>query len=159
MKKLLCGFAAFAAGALLIGTPAMSQPPGGKDDKGGKGGKGGFPGGKGGFPGAPGGRGGFKLGVVLPPGAQEQLKLSDEQKTALAALEADVKAKLEKMLTADQLKSLETMRPGGFGGAGGFPGGKGGFPGVPGGKGGFDKGGPGGKGGPPGEKRGERPPV
>ncbi len=163
MKQLTCGLAAFVAGAVLIGTPAMSQPPGGKDDKGG-------PGGKGGFPGGPGGKGGFKLGSVLPPFAQEQLKLSDDQKAQLASLEADVKGKLEKMLTADQLKSLETMR-GGFPG-GGFPGagGKGGFPGgpggAPGGKGGFPGGerGPGGKGGPPGEKgapggKGERPPA
>lgn len=148
MKKLMAGLAAFVAGAVLVGSPAMSQPPGGKDDKGGPGGRGGFPGGPGGF----GGKGGFKLGTVLPPFAQEQLKLSDAQKDQLAALEADVKGKLEKMLTADQLKSLETTR-GGFGGAGGFPGGaggKGGFPGGPGGKGAFpggDKGGPGGKGG------------
>jgi Spy/CpxP family protein refolding chaperone len=143
MKKLMCGFAAFAAGALLMGSPAMSQPPGGKDDKGG------FPGGKGGFPG---GKGGFKLGVVLPPFAQEQLKLTDDQKAKLGEIEADVKAKLEKMLTPDQLKSLETLRPGGPGGAGG-PGGKGGFPGGKGGK-----GGPGDKGGPGGGK-GERAPF
>ncbi|QDU19938.1 hypothetical protein [Urbifossiella limnaea] len=167
MKKLMCGAAAFVAGAVLMGSPAMSQPPGGKDDKGGPGGKGGFPGGpggKGGFPGGDkGGKGGgFKLGTVLPPFAQEQLKLTDDQKSQLTALEADVKGKLEKMLTDDQLKSLETMRGGfggfpggGAGGKGGFPGGKGGFPGG-------DKGGPGGKGGfPGGDKggRGERPPA
>jgi hypothetical protein len=154
MKKLFWGLAAFAAGAVLIGSPAMSQPPGGKDDKGGPGGKGGFPGGPGGF----GGKGGFKLGAVLPPFAQEQLKLTDDQKTQLAALEADVKGKLEKMLTPDQLKSLETMR-GGFGGGGGFGGKGGGLPGGPGGGGG--RGGfPGGKGGPPGERgKGERPPL
>ncbi|MFO0800143.1 MAG: hypothetical protein U0804_21965 [Gemmataceae bacterium] len=145
MKKLMCGVAAFVAGAVLMGSPAMSQPPGGKDDKGG-------PGGKGGFPGGPGGKGGgFKLGTVLPPFAQEQLKLTDDQKSQLTALEADVKGKLEKLLTADQLKSLDTMRGGfggGAGGKGGFPGGKGGFPGG-------DKGGPGGdKGG-----KGERPPA
>lgn len=146
MNKLMCGFAAFAAGALLIGTPAMSQPPGGKDDKGGK-----F-----GFPGGPGGRGGVKIGTVIPPFAVEQLKLTDDQKTQLAALEADVKAKLEKMLTPEQLKTLESPRPGGFGGAGGFPGRPGGDKGAPGGRPGF----PGGKGGPPGEKagKGERPP-
>src|SRR4051794_8691187 len=84
MKKVLCGLAAFGIGALLTGSPALSQPPGGKDDKGGPGGRGG--------PGGPGGKGGFKLGVVLPPFAQEQLKLTDEQKTQLAAMEADVKA-------------------------------------------------------------------
>jgi len=152
MKKLTCGLAAFVAGAVLIGSPGLAQPPGGKDDKAGPGGKGGFPGGPGGFPGGKGG--GFKLGTVLPPFAKDQLKLTDDQKTQLAALEADVKGKLEKMLTADQLKSLETMR-GGFGG---------GFPGGAGGKGGFPGGAPGGKGGPPGEKgapggKGERPPA
>ncbi len=148
MKKLMCGVAAFAAGALLIGSPAMSQPPGGKDDKGG-------PGGKGGFPGGPGGKGGFKLGTVLPPFAQEELNLTAEQKTQLAAIELDVKTKLDKLLTDEQKKRLESLRP--PGGPGG-PGGKGGFPGGPGG----DKGGPGGKGGfPGGDKggKGERPPM
>jgi Spy/CpxP family protein refolding chaperone len=139
MKKLMVGLAAFAAGAVLIGSPAMSQPPGGKDDKGGPGGRSGFP---------CGGRGGFKLGVVLPPFAQDQLNLTPDQKAQLSALEADVRAKLEKVLTPEQVKQLETLRPGGPGGFGG----KGGFPGGPGGA--------GGKGGPPGERgKGERPPV
>jgi Spy/CpxP family protein refolding chaperone len=144
MKRLMCGLAAFAAGAVLVGSPAMSQPPGGKDDKGGPGGKGGFPGG----PGGPGGKGGFKLGGVLPPFAQDQLNLTPDQKAQLSALEADVRAKLEKVLTPEQMKQIETMRPGGPGGFGG-PGGKGGF--------GGGQGGPGGKGGPPGERgKGEK---
>lgn len=131
MKKVMLGMVAFGIGAILTGGSALSQPPGEKGDKGGFGGKGGFPGGPGGFGGK---GGGFKLGTVLPPFAAEQLKLTDVQKTQVAALEADLKAKLEKLLTPDQLKSLETMR-GGFGGAGG-------------------KGGPGGDRG-----KGERPPV
>jgi hypothetical protein len=157
MKKVMLGMAAFGIGAILTCGSALSQPPGEKGDKGGFG-KGGFPGGPGGFGGK---GGGFKLGAVLPPFAADQLKLTDDQKTQIAALEADVKAKLEKVLTADQLKSLETMRggfggPGGFGGKGGFPGGDRGKGGAEGGKGGF----PGGKGGPGGDRgKGERPPV
>jgi len=58
--------------------------------------------------GAPGGRGGFHL---LPPPLVQQLKLTDDQKTQIAALEADTKAKLEKILTADQLTQLKNFRP------------------------------------------------
>jgi len=58
--------------------------------------------------GGPGGRGGFHL---LPPRAQEQLKLTDDQKTQIAALEADTKAKLEKILTPEQFTQLKNMRP------------------------------------------------
>lgn len=64
-------------------------------------------------------RGGFHL---LPPRAAETLKLTDDQKSQLAALEADTKAKLEKILTADQMTQLKNMRPpmrpGGPGGQG-----------------------------------------
>jgi hypothetical protein len=70
-------------------------------------------------PGGPGGRGGFHL---LPPPVQEQLKLTADQQKQVAALEAELKAKLEKILTAEQLKQLQQMRPpprpGGMGGAG-----------------------------------------
>ena len=74
-----------------------------------------------GAPGGPGrGPGGFHL---LPPRAMEQLNLTDDQKKQIAALEAEVKAKIEKILTADQLKQLKEMRPpqrqGGPGGPGG----------------------------------------
>jgi Spy/CpxP family protein refolding chaperone len=58
--------------------------------------------------GGPGGRGGFHL---LPPRAAEQLKLTDDQKTQLAALEAETKAKLEKILTPEQMTQLKNMRP------------------------------------------------
>ena len=69
------------------------------------------------------GPGGFHL---LPPRAQEQLNLTADQQKQIAALEVEVKAKLEKILTPDQLKQLKQMRPpqrpGGPGGGG--PGGQ-----------------------------------
>ncbi|HEY5345795.1 MAG TPA: hypothetical protein VIK62_05570 [Verrucomicrobiae bacterium] len=58
--------------------------------------------------GGPGGRGGFHL---LPPRAAETLKLTDDQKTQIAALEADTKTKLEKILTPEQMRQLKNMHP------------------------------------------------
>lgn len=52
--------------------------------------------------------GGFHL---LPPRAEEHLNLTADQLKQVAALEAEVKAKLEKILTADQLQQLKKMRP------------------------------------------------
>jgi Spy/CpxP family protein refolding chaperone len=70
--------------------------------------------------GGPGAQRGFHL---LPPRAQDLLKLTDDQKTQIAALEAETKAKLEKILTSDQLEQLKNlrppMRPGGPGNPGG----------------------------------------
>jgi len=60
-------------------------------------------------------RAGFHL---LPPPLVQQLKLMDDQKTQVAALEADTKAKLEKILTADQLTQLKNFRPPGGRGMG-----------------------------------------
>jgi len=98
------------------------------------------PGGVGSHRGGPGGQGGFHL---LPPRAQEQLKLTDDQKAQLAALEAETKAKLEKILTPDQMNQLKSMRP----------------PMRQGGPGGSQmRGGPGGPGGPDGQDRPEPPP-
>jgi hypothetical protein len=95
--------------------------------------------------GGPGGAGrpGFHL---LPPRAQEQLNLTADQQKQLAALEAEVKAKMEKILTPEQLQQLKKMRPPqGQGGPGGQGGpamrGQGRGPGGPGGQ--------GGQGGPP----------
>ena len=56
---------------------------------------------------------------LLPPRAQEQLKLTDEQKAKIAALEAETKAKLESILTPDQLEKMKNMRPPQRGGQGG----------------------------------------
>ena len=69
-------------------------------------------------------RGGFH---VLPPPLVKQLNLTDDQKTQIAALEADTKAKLEKILTSDQLKKLNSFHPQ-RGGMRGGPGGPGGGP-------------------------------
>ncbi len=48
---------------------------------------------------------------VLPPWAMQELDLSDAQKKQLAALETEVKAKVEKILTADQLRKMKQLRP------------------------------------------------
>ena len=105
--------------ALALGVSAWSvtaqeqggPPPSGERPPGREGGLGG--------PGGPGGRGGFHL---LPPRAQEQLNLTADQQKQVAALEAEVRAKLEKILTPEELKQLQQMRPpprsGGMGGAG-----------------------------------------
>ena len=105
-------------GALFLASTGLAQPPGG------------FPG-----PFEP-----PKPGQVLPGFMQDQLKLSAEQKKQLDELQKEVDAKLSKILTPEQKKSLEDMRtfrgPGGFGPPGGpGPGGPGGF-GPPGGFGG-----------------------
>ena len=87
-------------------------------------------------------------GQILPPFVQEQLKLTDDQKKQLDALQKDLDAKLDKLLTDDQKKMLKEMRERGPGRPGGDrgPGGPGGDKGPrPGG----DKGG----------NRPERPPV
>lgn len=100
-------------------------------------------------------------GEILPPPLRDGLRLTDDQKKQVDKLQADIDAKLSKLLTEEQNKQLKEMRergpmgigggfpggpggfPGGPGGPGGFPGGPGGFPGGPGGPGGFP-GGPGG---------------
>jgi hypothetical protein len=67
---------------------------------------------------------------VLPPGARERLKLTARQEQQIAAVEADVKAKLETILTPGQIQELQKMRPprhrGGPGGGQEGPGGPGG---------------------------------
>lgn len=71
-------------------------------------------------------------GEVLPGPVQEMLRLNGDQRRELEALQKEVSAKLEKLLTADQRKQLKEIRergPGGPGGPGGPP--PGGFPGGP----------------------------
>jgi outer membrane protein assembly factor BamB/Spy/CpxP family protein refolding chaperone len=90
------------------------------------------PGGRGGFGG---GRGGFgrppQPGQVLPAPLQNRLRLSDEQKKDLQALQKDVDARLGKILTEEQQKQLREG-PGGAGRGGrGGPGGRNGFGGPP----------------------------
>ncbi|MBN9122223.1 MAG: hypothetical protein J0I06_24300 [Planctomycetes bacterium] len=104
---------------------SSAQPPGGgkgeKKEKGeGKGDKGGFPGGKGFGP--------PPLGQVLPPFVQEQLGLTAAQKKDLDALQKDVDAKIEKLLTDQQRKLFKEMKERGPGRGPGGPGGPGGNP-------------------------------
>jgi hypothetical protein len=54
------------------------------------------------------GPGGFHL---LPPRAQERLNLTADQQKEVAALEPEVKAKLDKILTVDQIRQLEQAPP------------------------------------------------
>jgi hypothetical protein len=118
---------AMFVGALLVVTSFSSaQPPGG-----GKGDKGDFKGEKGG----PGGKGGFgppPLGQVMPVFAQEQLKLTDVQKKDLEAIQKEVDARIEKLLTEDQKKAYKELKERGPGRGPGRPGAPGG-PGGPGG--------------------------
>jgi hypothetical protein len=82
-------------------------------------------------------------GQILSPFQQARLKLTDDQKKEVAALQKEADGKLDKTFTADQRKRFKEMSaafarggPGGFG-----PGGKGGFgPGGPGGIPGFGPG-------------------
>ena len=125
---------AMFVGALLVVTSfGSAQPPGG--GKGERKDKGDFKGEKGG-PGGPGGKGGFgppPLGQVMPVFAQEQLKLTDTQKKDLEAIQKDVDARIEKLLTEDQKKAYKELKERGPGRGPGGPGGPGGRPGGPGG--------------------------
>ncbi len=96
----------------------------------------------------------FQMGQVLSPSVRSRLKLTGEQEQRLADLEREVKERLAKILTPQQMKQLKEMRlgpggpdggPGGPGGLGGGPGGPGDFQGPPPGPppGGFGPGGPG----------------
>ena len=119
--RLLAG-AFFLIGLLTVASLSSAQPPGG--------GKGPFN--KGQFgKGGPGG--GFAMpqpGQIMPPFLATQLKLTDDQKKQVEALQKDVDDKLAKILTEDQQKQLKEMKErfgrGRFGGAGGKGGGKGG---------------------------------
>jgi hypothetical protein len=93
-----------------------------------------------------GGKGGFgappQPGQILSPFQQARLKLTDDQKKEVAALQKEADGKLDRTFTADQKKRFKEMAaafgrggPGGFGPDGFGPGGKGGF--GPGGKGGL----------------------
>jgi len=98
MKTLPIAIAlALAASSLtaLAQDPAGSPPPGGE-----------------------GHRGGRALSV-LPPRAEQQLNLTADQKKQVADLDAEVKTKLEQILTADQLAQLKQLRPQGGRGHGG----------------------------------------
>jgi Spy/CpxP family protein refolding chaperone len=67
----------------------------------------------------------------MPVFVQEQLKLTDAQKKELEALQKDVDAKIDKLLTDDQKKTLKELKERGPGRGLGGPGGPGGFPPPP----------------------------
>lgn len=78
---------------------------------------GGTPGGFGGF------GGGGQPGQILSQAAQGTLRLTDDQKKELEAIQKEVDARLEKVLTEEQRTQLKEMRErGGRGGPGGAPG-------------------------------------
>ncbi len=85
--------------------------------RGGPGGDAGGPGreGYGGSGGPPGfggpGRGMRRPGEFLPPFMQDELQLTEAQRTEITALQMDVDARLKKILTEEQLKKL-SQRPG-----------------------------------------------
>ncbi len=73
---------------------------------------------------------------LIPRFAEQQLDLTDDQKQQISDLEKETKAKLAKILTADQMKTLSSAHPphpdhGGPGGDQGGPGGDQGGPGGP----------------------------
>jgi poly(3-hydroxybutyrate) depolymerase len=73
------------------------------------------------------GRGGFGTspGTVLTPRVQENLKLTDEQKKKVEALQKEVDAGLQKILTEEQNKQLKALKDNaGRGFAGGLRGGQ-----------------------------------
>lgn len=87
------------------------------------------------LPGREGGPGGF---VLLPPQAQDQLKLTADQKKQIVHLQSQIQTQLEYILTPvqrQQLKKMPPPQPGGPGGPGG-PGEAGGPLGGPGAMGG-----------------------
>ncbi len=53
----------------------------------------------------------FELGKVFPPPVREALQLTPEQEKRIAALEAEVRAELAKILTEEQRKKAESARP------------------------------------------------
>lgn len=107
--------AASGQGQFGRGGPGQDgMGPGGPGGFGGPGGPGGFgppPGGPDGFGGPGGFGGGPQFGVILPDFMQEELGLSDAQKKQLQKLQADVTARLNKILTDKQQEQLKSHRP------------------------------------------------
>lgn len=116
IMKFKCIPAALLFSAIVVGL-TLSQPPGEGKGKGKGKGKGPPP--------------QFVLGRIFPPPLREELKLTQEQSKELEAIENELKARLNKLLTAEQKKTAENFRPKGPGGPGPAP--------APGGTGGADR--------------------
>jgi len=93
MKKIVLPVTLLLVFAALA---ALAQPPHGK---------------RGGPPRGPGGPPRYELGKVLPPHVRDELQLSREQEEEIAKLEAEVKQRLSKILSAEQKRKLENLRP------------------------------------------------
>lgn len=65
--------------------------------------------------GRPGGGGARVGGQVIPPGAQEALKLSEEQKKKVEDLQTELEKKILGVLTEEQKKQFEELKKGGAG--------------------------------------------
>lgn len=107
MKRFWFGGLALVACVLFVVT-AVSQPPPGKDRGPGK--KDGPPRDDRGGP-PPGGPPRYELGRVMPPHIKAELELTIEQEKTLIDLEKEVKDRLQKLLTPEQKKKLENLRP------------------------------------------------
>ena len=92
MRRAFNGLVLFGL-VFALGAYAPAQPPEGKGPKGDKGPK------------------GFQLGKVLPPFIVDELELTPAQEAKIAALEKEVRAKLEKILTAKQKRIIQNARP------------------------------------------------
>ena len=90
MYRFGFGLAALAVAAVFLVSNASSQPPGGKD---GKDGKGGVP--------------RFELGQVIPPPLRAEMKLTPEQEKQIDDLKNELKGKLSKILTPEQIKAIQ----------------------------------------------------
>lgn len=97
MRRTSLAVLAFVGSAALV-MSVSAQPPGGgeKKEKKGKDGK---------------GPPKFTPGMLFPPGLRDELKLTPEQEKAVAAMEKDLKEKLDKLLTPEQKKVIEEFRP------------------------------------------------
>jgi len=106
VQKYLAGIATFGL-LCLMGLSVWSQPQDGKGGPGKEGGKDSKKGPGGDKKGPP---MGFELGKVLPPHIADTLELSEDQLKQIADLEIDVKAKLTKILSAEQVKKVEAAK-------------------------------------------------
>jgi Spy/CpxP family protein refolding chaperone len=96
--KLLLLTLALGASTCLLTAQEGNPPPEGQRPPGTEGG--------------PGGPGGERRGpMLMPPFVAEQLNLTAEQREQVTKLETEVKAKMEKILTPEQVQQMKQMRP------------------------------------------------
>src|SRR5690242_13461570 len=108
LRITLVAIVMLALATIALNTMAQDRPDGPPPlDGAGPGGPGG-PGRAGGMRGQRGPAGGFHL---LPRFVMEDLNLTPDQQKQIAELEKRTKARLDKILTAEQKKSLEQAQP------------------------------------------------